>query len=936
MSNSSGWGNTVTFLFTDIEGSTRLWEQFPDAMKSALAEHDKLLRKSVETHHGQVIKMTGDGCHAVFTSAFDGVRASLSAQQAITAIRLQIAPAPDRVNRDGVAALGLLHVRMALHSGEAEARSGDYFGSAVNRAARLMAVGSGGQILLSAATAELLHDQLPANVSLLDLGQHRLKDLIRPEHVFQLEHPSLPSDFPPLKSLDSYPNNLPIQLTSFVGRERELTETKHLLANCRLLTLTGSGGAGKTRLALQLGADVLPSFEDGVWIAELAPITEPELVLQGVADALELRKVPSVPLINIMTDYLRTKQLLLILDNCEHLTDACARLADHLLRTCAHLKIVASSREALGIAGENLYRVPSLSTTELQALPSSDDPVKILRRCEAVQFFIERAVAANSRFTVNDKNATSVAQICTRLDGIPLALELAAARTSVFAPDQIAARLDDRFRLLTGGSRTALPRQQTLRAMIDWSYDLLSEQERELLKRLSVFVGNWTFEAAEQMNSDLDVLNILPQLINKSLVIVEEYEHASRYRLLETIRQYARDRLFESGEVETVRDRHLDYYLRFSEFLAAGMRGPNAFEILNLANFEQDNIRTAIEWGLERRADDVLHLLGNLLLIWSFAIDRLDAIYWMRAALARTEALPPAEGEAVSYRLHARSKVLMALSLLSFGQGDYAFAKQALTEIIQIQRKLGDKFILAMALDNSAAPMICQDIDYIRAATSESTALRREIGESGWSLMSTFTRVAAEKRWGDSTEWNRFHEQLKPLFKDAVHPAFIITFSFMGLNCRVFGEYEAARLYLQAAIDLMKRTNIRYFEIVVQSELAHTDRQTGKIDEAEAAYRQLILKWKRFGNRGAIAHQIECLAFVAQMHGQLERAAQLFGSAESLREEIGSSMSREEQLIYEPHVAALRDAMDSAALAEGWAAGRAMSMDQAITFAVKG
>ncbi len=470
---------TVTFLFTDIEGSTRLWEQFPEAMQTALTRHDVLLRGIVESHGGGVIKSTGDGLHAVFNRATEGLAATLACQQALAGEVWTGLPSP-------------LRVRMGLHTGESELRDDDYFGSTLNRAARLMSIAAGGQALLSSATTELVLDQLPQGVVLQDLGEHRLKDLTRPEHVFQLSSPGLPTDFPPLRSLNTLPNNLPVQLTSFIGREDEMAEAKRLLATTRLLTLTGPGGTGKTRLSLQVAADVLDVFPDGAWLAELAPLSDPVLVSQTVASVLGVREQPGRPLVDTLIDYLRAKSLLLILDNCEHLIEACDQLVTSLLSACPRLKILPSSREALGIAGETTYRVPSLSLPDAR-----HSTPEALMQCEAVHLFVERAQAVQPRFALTSRNLNATIQICRRLDGIPLALELAAARLRLFTVEQIAARLDDRFRLLTGGSRSALPRHQTLEALIDWSYDLLPEPEREALRRLSVFAGGWTFDAAE-------------------------------------------------------------------------------------------------------------------------------------------------------------------------------------------------------------------------------------------------------------------------------------------------------------------------------------------------------------------------------------------------------------------------------------------------------
>ncbi len=620
---------TVTFLFTDIEGSTKLWEQYPEPMKRALARHDELVRSAIEDQGGHIIKTTGDGFHAAFQTGVDGCAAALAAQQSLLAAKW------DELDSHS------LRVRIGLHTGEAEARAGDYYGPALNRAARLMAVAHGGQTLLSTTTADLVRDHLPAEASLRDLGEHRLKDLVRPEHVFQLNHSGLPAEFPPLSSVDAYPNNIPIQLTSFIGRDRELAEATARLASSRLLTLIGPGGTGKTRLGLQLAADLLPSYSDGVWVAELAPVADPALVLQTVASVFGVREQLGMPVHELLIDFLREKHLLLIVDNCEHLVDACAQLIEQLLQSCPDLKIIASSREALGISGETVYRVPSLS------LPGVDEPTRAaIAECEAVQLFVERASAANPKFGLTDQNAAAIAQICRRLDGIPLALELAAARLTVFSPEQVASRLDDRFRLLTGGSRTALPRQQTLRALIDWSYDLLPDPERKLFRKFSVFAGGCTFEAAENICSEMDVLNLLTQLVNKSLVAVEDEKGGHRYRLLETVRQYARDKLLEFGESEEARNIHFQYFYDLAETAGPGLDGPQALEWVGRLASEYDNIRAALEWGLQQNIAGVLHMVPSLVRFWMRQGHEEEGRNVIREALTRAEQLPQPDGEA--------------------------------------------------------------------------------------------------------------------------------------------------------------------------------------------------------------------------------------------------------------------------------------------------
>ncbi|MDP9291400.1 MAG: adenylate/guanylate cyclase domain-containing protein, partial [Verrucomicrobiota bacterium] len=586
----SGQQNNPTFVFTDIEGSSRLWEQHPRAMGEALARHDALLREVFTGQSGQIFKTIGDAFCVAFGSAPNALSAALDAQRAVT----------HEAWEETVA----LRVRVAMHSGAAEVRDGDYFGPALNRVSRLLAAGHGGQTLLSRATADRVREQLPTDVSLRDLGERRLKDLSQPERIFQLIAPDLPSEFPPLRSLEVLPNNLPAQLTTFIGREWEMTEVKRLLGTTRLLTLTGAGGTGKTRLSLQVAAEVLDSFPHGVWLAELATLSDPELVTETVADVVGIREEADRPLLSTLIDSLRARKLLLLIDNCEHLIAACARLSETLLRNCAELQIVATSREPLGIAGETTWVVPSLSLPETWT-DRSKLPTAEIAQFETVQLFVDRAGAVRPGFALTDENANVIATICYRLDGIPLAIELAAARVKMLTPRQILARLDDRFRFLNAGSRTALPRQQTLGAMIDWSYDLLSEKERTLLRRLAVFARGRTLEMVETVCSGngiepAEVLDLLASLVDKSLVSAERGTNAeARYFLLESVWDYAREKLQDSDECPLFRVKHLDYFLRFAEDLADDLTGPRQLEALEKIETENTNLRQALEWSAE-------------------------------------------------------------------------------------------------------------------------------------------------------------------------------------------------------------------------------------------------------------------------------------------------------------------------------------------------
>lgn len=583
----------LTFLLSDVEQSTRLWEREADAMRAALARHDAIFACHIAEHGGTIVKPRGEGdsLFIVFADARAAVAAACAVQRALFAERW-----PTSLP---------LRVRLALHCGPAEQRDGDYYGAAVNRCARLRAIAHGGQTLLSEAVAEAVRDHLPEGAALRSLGLHRLKDLTAPERVFQLVHPDLPAAFPPVRSLTTLSHNLPAQLTSFVGREAAIVHVRGLLAGgggARLVTLIGAGGAGKTRLALQVAADLLDEYPDGVWLAELAALADPALVPHAVAAAVGVHEQADRTLMATLQEALRPRQLLLVLDNCEHLVTACAAVAEALLRSCPHLRILATSRELIGIGGEIAWRVPSLDLPEAGPSLALDQ----VARAEAVRLFVERAAAARPGFALTAENAPAVLQICQRLDGMPLAIELAAARMRVMSAQQIAARLDDRFRLLTGGSRVALPRQQTLRGALDWSHALLAAEEQVLFRRLAVFAGGWSLDAAEAVCAAGgitagDVVDLLGRLVDKSLVWVDEQEEGPRYRLLETIREYAAEKLEAAGEAVAVRARHYDWCLALAERAQPHLTGAEQATWLGRLEREHDNLRTALRWALDRQ-----------------------------------------------------------------------------------------------------------------------------------------------------------------------------------------------------------------------------------------------------------------------------------------------------------------------------------------------
>ena len=621
---------TVTFLFTDLEGSTRLWEEHPSTMRAALAHHDHLVRDAIERHSGIVVKTTGDGVHAVFTSPVDALVASIAAQRDLDAEAWDGTPP--------------LRVRMGVHTGVAELRDGDYYGTVLNRAARLTSIAHGGQVVCSEATASLARDALTSDITLADLGEHRLRDLSKPERVFQVDGLGRPSGFPGLSSLDLRTTNLPLQHTSFLGRERDVADVVALCADHALVTLTGVGGVGKTRLALQAAAEMLPRFTNGVWLCELAPAGDPDAVVEIVAEVLDAGPRPGMSTVEAIVEVLRTKRLLLLLDNCEHVLDAVADLVDAVVTRCPEVRVLATSREGLGLDGEHVRPLRSL------ALPGGDDEPAT---SAAVQLFADRARSTRGTFVLDDESLPPVIEICRRLDGIPLAIELAAARIVAMQPSEIASRLDQRFRLLTGTRRRAVERHQTLRATVEWSYSLLTPREQLVFDRLAVFAGSFDAGAATAVVGDdaigpWDVLDALESLVSKSMVNADEQQETTRYSLLETLRTFGQERLEARGGAEDLRARHARCYAELARTAGAALFGPDEIETVVRLRRELDNLRAATFWSLDSDGDhaEALAIVAALASMASF--DRSSGLSgWADQAVAYVGETTPGQAAAV-------------------------------------------------------------------------------------------------------------------------------------------------------------------------------------------------------------------------------------------------------------------------------------------------
>ena len=916
---SSPPSGTVTFLYTDIEGSTRLAQEHPEEWETLRARHHAILRDAIGSNNGYVFQVIGDEFLSAFHTAEDAVRAAVKSQVALHAENWGDAP---------------IRVRMGIHTGKAEVQEdGLYHGYVtLSHVQRVMSVGHGGQVLLSSTTQELVQDELPEGVELRDMGQRQLKDWTHSEHIFQLVIPDLRADFPPLKIPESFPHNLPIQLTSFIGRERELAEVKQLLSSTRLLTLTGPGGTGKTRLSLRLAADILEEFTDGVWLVELAPLTDPTLVTQTVASTLGVREQPGRTILEALMGYMRAKTILLILDNCEHLIEACARLAETLLHSCPDLHILATSREALSVDGETLYLVPTLTIPD-----PVDATAETLADYEAVQLFVERAQATLSNFSITHENAPMIAHVCHYLDGIPLALELAAARVKGLSIEQIASRVNDRFRLLTSGSRTALPRHQTLQALIDWSHNLLSESECVLLRRLSVFAGGWTLEAAESVCADDglesdQILDLLLGLVDKSLVLAETQGAEPRYHMLETIRQYAREKLWAAGEGEMMRQRHLAYFVDLAERAEPNLRAFDMVMWLDRLEAEHDNMRAALEWALESNAEAVLQLAGALWWFWHIRDHKSEGAEWLERALSIEEMergdqpLTPSsamiqgkalyvagflrhvfletdKGAALSgksltlfQQLGPAGKQGMAyalwnLAVVAAQQSDRLRQKTLMEESLALFKEVGDKFGIAQCLIGIGDSVLVIYDDYKRALTlmEEGLALYKEIGDKD-GLASALTNLGDLAFWkGDYKQATTRFEASIAMFRE-VGDKYGLTEGLFSLGeaARLQGRYDKATTVLEESLALARDSGDKFRTAYHLYTLGEVAVAQGDYESAARRYEEGLAIAQETGNPGLSAYGFCGLGGVALVQGDYEQATRKFEGALAASRKTGN------------------------------------------------
>ena len=810
-------------------------------MRAAMTRHDSIIDEQLVAHRGIQVEAgrEGDSILAVFSRAADAASAAVAIQSALAVERWS-------------AGMGL-GLRIALHTGEVELRGGHYFGPTVYRCARLLAAGNGGQVLVTQATQQLLADEPPAGIQLADRGEHRLKDLRRPERIFQLTAPGMPTDIRPLRTLDSRLTNLPFAISSFIGRDDQLSELAPLMASSRLLTLTGAGGSGKTSLAYHLAAEVLDEYPDGVWVVELGAVVDPAQVLGAVATSLQIIELPRRTLLESTVEALRARQLLILLDNCEHLVDAAAELVSTILAACPRAKVLATSREPFGIAGEFTWRVPSMTPPE------------------AEQLFRERAVGHRSdlRLSVDDP---AIAEICRRLDGIPLAVELAAAQVFAFTVEQIQAHLGDRFRLLSGGPRTAPPRQRTLEATVEWSYELLSGDQKVLLQRLSVFAGGFDLDGAAKV-AGAEVVRDLYELVRKSLITADE----GRYRFLETIREFAGRRLAESGDEADVRARFGAYVLD----MAQGRQPGKTAEWLDRLALEHDNLRVALAYA---DPESALRLTDAAFGFWYLRGHVSEGRAAVEAALASA---PP--------DARARAICMVHAGACRYDQGDNSGARDVLNQALELAR-----------------------------ANDDSPALGYGLHIAGLVEMAAGNPVAAEACFEEGLGvWQELHDpsnEAEMLYN-------------LGLLAASRGDVAGAQDQLARSIEIRRRAGREDETHIALTFTAAVAIMASELGAARTAMRESLQIGRRLGDR-RLAWSLDVCACLAIASSEAEQGLRLAGAAQAMHESSGVSPSEVWRSVVEAYLAPAREQVGNVAAEAAAAAGRKLGYEEAIDFAL--
>ncbi len=945
---------TVTFLFTDIEGSTKLSQDFPDTIQSLLEKHNNILNSAVESNNGFVFKIIGDAFCCAFDKAEDAVKAAVEAQRDLGS-----------ENWEGAE----IKVRMGIHSGAAEWTGNNYSGYVtLARSQRVMSTAYGGQIIASNNTFKLITENTEDHAydfSFRDLGERRLKDLIQPIRLFQIINDGLRKEFPPVKTIDARPNNIPVQLTSFIGREKEMKEIKDLLAGTRLLTLVGPGGTGKTRLSLQTGADLIDNFEKGVWFVEIASLQDPQLLPQTIAQTLGLKEQPGKKTDDAIADFLKDKKILIIIDNCEHLIGASANIALMMLRKSPGLKIIATSREALHCEGEQTYKVQSLSHHK----PGGSITPEILSQFEAVRLFIERATAVNPSFRVNNENAPALAQICFQLDGIPLAIELAAVRIKVLSLNSICERLDDRFKLLTGGNRTSLPRQQTLKALIDWSYDLLSEKEKLLLQRLSVFNGGWTMDASEKICSDeiideYEILDLLSNLADKSLIKIIESENNIRYTMLETIKKYSIDKLSESDSFNEIHKKYFDYFCGIAEESETKLTGAAQREWISLMADDIENFRACLRWSFENYPEGSLKLTVHLGKFWELRSHFTEALEFLRKSLERAGSadvlwkakavywtgfflIHQGKYEESKKNLNRSLKMFReinykdgeAVSLISLGtigvfQGDYENLFTYSEESLSISREINNRSYIARNLQNIGLGLMQQgDHDAARIKLNEGISLYRELGDP-IQLAKIIGNIGALEYLMTNYDKAReaLNESLQLRYELGDRQGISIALNNLGSIAYMLKEFEEAERLLEESLVIIRDLGDKRVYVTAVSTLGSIANDKGDLEKAKKMFIESITVSNEIGDKYSLSKGFEGFADIYLTQNNYKASCILAAKYISLLESSKKNIIEGEIVRIENIKSALRSNLSETDYETYWKKGESMTAEEAMKF----
>jgi predicted ATPase/class 3 adenylate cyclase len=917
---------TVTFLFTDIEGSTKLAQAHSDNWESLRARHHAILQSAIEAHNGYVFQIIGDAFCAAFHTAGDSLKAAITAQRALQ--QTSDVPETDVPETSEVLAV---RVRMGIHTGKAELQEGgDYSGYlTLSRVQRLMSAGHGGQTLISLATQELVRDELPLSVTLRDMGEHRLKDLTYPEHIYQANAPDLPSIFPTLKTLDAQLTNLPTQLTPFVGREREIAAVLGLLRNpdVHLVTLTGAGGTGKTRLSLQVAAEILDEFEHGVWFVELASITNPELVLPTIASTLKVKEVTGTTIEQSLQDYLHNKHMLLAVDNFEQVVSAGPTMT-RLLRASPKIKIMISSREVLRVRGEHDYPVPPLGLPETKRKQTA----AVLAQYEAIALFVQHAQAANPSFILDEDNASTVADICSRLDGLPLALELAAARSRLLKPTVMLEKLKIRLDTLTSGARDLPRRQQTIRGAIDWSYDLLNDSEKVFFARLGIFVGGWNLESAEAVcgkGLNVNILNGLESLLDKSLIRQTEGRSGEmRFTMLETIREYACEKLSQRAEIQSVRQAHSDSISALLEKarVAAGS-SEEATWFVRLDD-ELDNLRAAVEFTFENKQPRLAMQAGRLNLYWEERVNIHEPLNWLERAMEMQADVPPLE------KAHAFNSA----GNLYHELGDMPHAKMYYESALPLFQSEHDGNGLSRVLNN-LGNMGFAEKNYEKARQFYEESLTYEKTDSWGVIMTLINLGSLAKLSGDWEQSREYYLHARDVGErlDSETGIAAATLFLATLDLAVRKLDEARKGFERGLQAAAYRAN-PFYVTIGEGFFAYIDLLMVKEKDVRQRLGQALEASAEFLNQSPNLPSpwllIEGQARLDVMDGHMGRAAQLFGASWTQRDVDASPLNEFERPDYEACINTIRAGMGDEIFNQLFEKGKAMTLKDAIALAL--